>query len=119
MFHFKLGSYNKTLLTAPVVLTSLDYSQTVLPSRSSGTMPVTVPGQCHCVAIWVDYQLFEDSYDQQIRTWDDDEFVPYEKVSVQFFPVADTVEPGRHFIHYSCEFDVGESDFRFRFGIGP
>ena len=119
MFHFKLGSYNKTLLTAPVVLTSLDYSQTVLPSRSSGTMPVTVPGQCHCVAIWVDYQLFEDSYDQQIRTWDNDEFVPYEKVSVQFFPVADSVEPGRHFIHYSCEFDVGESDFRFRFGIGP
>jgi hypothetical protein len=80
-------------------------------------MTITVSGQCHCVAIWVDYQLFEDSEDLQMRTWVDNDFVPYEKVSVQFFPMAVAVEPGKHCIRYSCEFDVGESDFRFHFEV--
>ena len=68
------------------------------------------------MAIWVDYQLFDEE-DLRIQTWTGDDFVPYEKISVKFFNIPEYVEPGLNFVSYRCEFTVGESDFLFHFAI--
>ena len=150
LFPYKLAQYKKRLLTAPTCLLEVDFSEVVSLEESawlalswhrSVVLPIVAPGQCHCVAIWVDFgfpsgmqtksnggeqviavgdELAETEYfrtayrtDESISGCDYD-FPLYHTCSLKFFPEPVTAT-------LTCElkgnvgFSHGDSDFSFAF----
>lgn len=105
--------------------------------------PLLGPGVCHCVAVWVDYCLFDDSalsppdaagagdratqsgcssdgnapaaQSAFIRQWNGD-FPPYLNVNLKFFPTPVAVTANQQLV-VSATFTPGDSDFDFRFNV--
>lgn len=72
-------------------------------------------GRCDCVAIWVDYELTELLTLNQFDS-DSQNFPPYMKLNLRFFPEAVSVNRGHH-LHVFPKFQFGDSDVDFHFQI--
>lgn len=104
-FPYKLGMYGKILLAPPVCVTRLDYQSLIDTGAAdamtnlkflSTRMTVSRKGKCHCVAVWVDYEV---SPGNEITHWTDDSagdsggnFPPHLKTNLKFFHVPTSVD---------------------------
>jgi hypothetical protein len=132
-YPYKLGHYDKKILSKPTCIGSLDYYRTKAELMSTSMdsvadIPISLSGNddcatCHFVAIWVDYQLMEDA-SSTIELYRpgstsgaaEVDFPIYSTVYIKFLPVpakvtnASILKAGIRFAH-------GESDFKYDFSI--
>jgi hypothetical protein len=116
-FPYKLGGYRKQLRSMPTKVLSFDYSvNTSSIPETSITCPFTTTGPYDCLAIWIDYDLIDDI---RIDCWEGDNFPPYLKTFVRFFPQRGFVrKPMEETFTVNCSFEWGDSDIRLDFTAG-
>ena len=115
-FPYKLGCYEKKILSQPVKLAEFDFEASE-PKDSideTATVPFLTAGKCDCIAIWVDYELVPGV---DLQCWRDDDFPPYAKVSVWFFKKPDFVGPNSHNLRIQYSFKFGEEDLTCSYSI--
>ncbi len=113
MFPYKLGTYQKTALSIPTCVYTIDY--TIVNDQNSfidtnTTIDFTRSGRCDCVAIWVDYDL---TTHHTINFWENDNFPIYYKTNIRFFKESRAVEPLHNVIQCNTSFEYGNSDLDF------
>ena len=123
-YPYKLASYRKKALGAPVTLWELDFNS---PDCASGPSPspaaapreasmrVEQSGSCDAVAVWVDYDLGDGLY---LSAWDGDgqDFPAYLTVNVKYFPVPVAVKEGDS-VRCITQLDVEKCDFNYDFAV--
>ena len=115
-FPYKLGCYEKKILTLPVNLMEFDFDSTESKDSNDDTViaPFITSGKCHCIAVWVDYELVPGV---NLESWRNDDFPPYMKVSVWFFAKPDFVEPNSHSLRILSSFNFGDEDISLSYSI--
>lgn len=136
-FPYKLGHYDKKVLTKPTCIGTLDYFRSKAELEASVIdavveIPVSLDSSsadcsatCHFVAIWVDYQLTEDenSTIELYRPISEDssspvgmDFPVYSTVYIKFLPVPVQVT-GASVLKAGIRFAHGDSDFQYDFSF--
>lgn len=141
-YPYKLGHYDKRVLTRPTCIGTLDYyrSKSELEGTSIDSMvdiPITIKGSngvdgsdnsnaiCHFIAIWVDYQLTEDdtctlelyrSSDNSKCAESQMDFPIYSTVYIKFLPVPVKVT-NASILKAGVRFAHGDSDFKYDFSV--
>ena len=123
-YPYKLGNYQKTLLTTPVCIGTLDYSKSLAELQSTGinneiSCPIIsdAEAECHFVAIWIDYQLTVDE-ESVLHMYSDtsNDFPIYSAQCIKYFPQAVKVN-SINSLQAKLIFNYGDSDFTYDFAI--
>ena len=123
-YPYKLGNYDKKLLTIPTCIACLDYNESleVLQSRcinNAVTCPIITDIECDChfVAIWIDYQLTSDET-SVLSVFQDhtNDFPTYSTHCIKYFPKTVRVNQENK-LCAKLSFNYGDCDFKYDFAI--
>lgn len=119
MYPYKLASYQKRALGAPVTLWELDFNAPDGASEAASAAPREITmrleqgGSCDGVAVWVDYYLGDGLY---LSAWDGQDFPAYLTVNIKFFADPVAVHQGSC-VQCTTLLDLDKSDFVYDFAV--
>ena len=109
-YPYRLSNYRFTLLSRPLTVSTLDYKLGQAACGSSST-PIVRSGTCHCIAVWVDYELGEGGW--AVRALDDSgRFRLHARQLLKFFAAPVQVSE-RSELEVTSQLLGGDSDFIF------